>query len=75
MNLVVCGLLSTVAIVLCVVYDETLMFNMMMCVFSSLAIVSLWTTSDSKTEQTEVDKTPASTSDIDDVTGQSTEQE
>ena len=74
MNLVVCGLLSTVAIVLCVVYDETLMFNMMMCVFSSLAIVSLWT-SDSKTEETELDKTTASTSDIDDVTQQSTEQE
>ena len=74
MNLVVCGLLSTVAIVLCVVYNETLMFNMMMCVFSSLAIVSLWT-SDSKTEETELDKTTASTSDIDDVTQQSTEQE
>ena len=73
MNLVVCGLLSTVAILLCVVYDETLMFNMMMCLFSSLAIISLWT-SDNKTEQAEIDKTTI-TSDIDDVTQQSTKQE
>ena len=73
MNLVLCGLLSTVAIVLCVVYDETVMFNMMMCVFSSLAIVSLWTgEKNEKTEQTETDKT---SSDIDDVTGQSTKQD
>ena len=69
MNLVACGLLSTLAIVLCVVYDETIMFNMMMCVFSSLAIVSLWTSdTDKKSDQTEVDKT----SDSDDVTPQST---
>ena len=73
MNLVVCGLLSTVAILLCVVYDETLMFNMMMCLFSSLAIISLWT-SDNKTEQAEIDKTTI-TSDMDDVTQQSTKQE
>ena len=73
MNLVVCGLLSTVAILLCVVYDETLMFNMMMCLFSSLAIISLWT-SDNKTDQAEIDKTTI-TSDMDDVTQQSTKQE
>ena len=73
MNLVVCGLLSTVAILLCVVYDETLMFNMMMCLFSSLAIISLWT-SDNKTEHAEIDKTTI-TSDMDDVTQQSTKQE
>ena len=73
MNLVVCGLLSTVAILLCVVYDETLMFNMMMCLFSSLAIISLWT-SDNKTEHAEIDKTTI-TIDMDDVTQQSTKQE
>jgi len=70
MNLVACGLLSTVAIVLCVVYDETIMFNMMMCVFSSLAIVSLWTSdTDKKSDQTEVDKNKT---DSDDVTPEST---
>ena len=72
MNLVACGLLSTVAIVLCVVYDETIMFNMMMCVFSSLAIVSLWTSDTDKnktSDQTEVDKNKT---DSDDVTPEST---
>ena len=72
MNLVLCGLLSTVAIVLCVGYDETIMFNMMMCVFSSLAIVSLWTgESDKKTDQ--IDK--STNNDIDDVTQESTKQD
>ena len=74
MNLVLCGLLSTVAIVLCVVYDETVMFNMMMCVFTSLAIISLWT-SENKTEQTENTDKTSNTSDIDDVTEQSTKKD
>ena len=42
MNLILCGLLTSLAIVVCIVYDETLMFNMMMCVFCVLAITSLW---------------------------------
>lgn len=42
MNLVVCGLLTTLALVVCLVYDESLVFNMMMCVFCVLAITSLW---------------------------------
>ena len=72
MNLVLCGLLSTVAIVLCVVFDETLMFNMMMCVFTCLAIVSLWTSeTDKKTDQTEIDKNET----CDDVTQESTKQD
>ena len=72
MNLVICGLLSTVAIVLCVVFDETVMFNMMMCVFTCLAIISLWTgETENKTEQTEIDKT----SDSDDVKEESTKQD
>ena len=51
MNLIICGLLSSAAILYCVLFDETLMFNMMMCVFCLLAIVSLW--SDSPQSQVE----------------------
>ena len=43
MNLVLCGILTTAAILYCVIFDETLMFNMMMCVFCVLALVSVWT--------------------------------
>ena len=42
MNLVLCGILTTAAILYCVIFDETLMFNMMMCVFCVLALVSVW---------------------------------
>lgn len=42
MNLIICGILSSAAILYCVLFDETLMFNMMMCVFCLLAILSLW---------------------------------
>ena len=42
MNLIICGILSSVAILYCVLFDETLMFNMMMCVFCLVAIISLW---------------------------------
>ena len=66
MNLVVCGILTALAILLCVIYDETLMFNMMMCVFCVLAIISLWTkntecTKDENNENSEnVEKTSSS---------------
>ena len=42
MNLIICGILSSAAILYCVLFDETLMFNMMMCVFCLVAIISLW---------------------------------
>ena len=74
MNLVLCGILTTAAILYCVIFDETLMFNMMMCVFTSLAIISLWT-SENKTEQTENTDKTSNTSDIDDVTEQSTKKD
>ena len=41
--LVTCGLLTSAAIIVCIVYDETIGFNMVMCLFCGLAIVSLWT--------------------------------
>jgi len=50
MNLVLCGLLTFLALVVCLVYGETMMFNMMMCVFCVLAITSLW--SDQKKAET-----------------------
>lgn len=50
MNLVLCGLLTSLALVVCLVYGETMMFNMMMCVFCVLAITSLW--SDQKKAET-----------------------
>ena len=49
--MIICGILSSAAILYCVLFDETLMFNMMMCVFCLLAIVSLW--SDSPQSQAE----------------------
>lgn len=62
MNLVLCGLLTTVALIVCLVYDESLMFNMMMCVFCVLAITSLW--SDKKTDKTASDDVTESTESI-----------
>ena len=40
--MIICGILSSLAILYCVLFDETLMFNMMMCVICLLAIISLW---------------------------------
>ena len=37
-----CGILTSLVVVYCVVWDETLVFNMMMCVLCVLAIVSVW---------------------------------
>ena len=68
MKLILCGLFTSLAIVVCVLYDETLMFNMMMCVFCVLALTSLWT-SDSDNEKS--DKTV----DINDDVTQSTKQD
>ena len=59
MNLVLCGLLTAVALIVCLVYDESLMFNMMMCVFCVLAITSLW--SDKNTDKTASDDVTEST--------------
>ena len=42
MNLIICGILTIAATLYCVLFDETLAFNMMMCVFCLLAIISLW---------------------------------
>ena len=42
-GLVLCGLLTAVAVVACIYLDDTLGFNMLMCVFCVIAIVSLWT--------------------------------
>lgn len=42
-SLVACGLLTGVAVVVCICLDETLGFNMLMCVFCVVAIASLWT--------------------------------
>ena len=53
MNLVICGLLTSVAILVCVVYDQTLMFNMMMCVFCLLALVSLWSSGGKAADKTD----------------------
>ena len=60
MNLIICGILSTAAILYCVLFNETLMFNMMMCVFCLLAIVSLW--SDKPQSQAEGSEETASAS-------------
>ena len=41
-SLVGCGLVTSAAIVGCLVYGQTTAFNMVMCVFCVLAMVSLW---------------------------------
>ena len=41
-GLVACGLLTAGAILVCVLYNETVGFNLLMCVFCALAIASLW---------------------------------
>ena len=57
MNLVLCGILTSLAVVYCVVWDETLVFNMMMCVLCVLAIVSVWS-QDSDKKDTAATTTP-----------------
>ena len=42
LGLVTCGLATAAAILVCVLYNETVGFNLLMCVFCSLAIASLW---------------------------------
>ena len=49
--LVTCGLLTSAAIIVCIVYDETIGFNMVMCLFCVLGIVSLWTKEEEKEEK------------------------
>ena len=52
MNLVLCGILTSLVVVYCVVWDETLVFNMMMCVLCVLAIVSVWSQDSHKKDTT-----------------------
>ena len=55
-NLVLCGILTFFACAACVVYDETVGFNMLMCVFCVLAIVSLWTKEEEQEEKPKPEK-------------------
>ena len=50
MNLIVCGILTTLAVVYCVLADETVGFNMMMCVSCVVAIVCVWSKDNNKQE-------------------------
>ena len=62
MNLIVCGILTTLAVLYCVVADETLGFNMLMCVLCVVALVSLWTGDNSdSSKQEQGDKNAAET--------------
>ena len=47
-SIVLCGILTFFAVAACVVYDETVGFNILMCFFCVLAIVSLWTKEEDK---------------------------
>ena len=47
-----CGILTSLVVVYCVVWDETLVFNMMMCVLCVLAIVSVWSQDSDKKDTT-----------------------
>ena len=59
MNLLICGILSAAAILYCVLFDETLVFNMMMCVFCIVAIISLWSEKKEKSQDDETATTTA----------------
>ena len=55
MNLIVCGILTTLAVVYCVLADETVGFNMMMCVSCVVAIACVWTQDNNKQEEDKTD--------------------
>jgi len=56
-GLVICGILTAVAVLACICLDDTLGFNMLMCVFCLMAIVSLWTEDkDKKMESKETEQ-------------------
>ena len=55
MNLIVCGILTTLAVVYCVLADETVGFNMMMCVSCVVAIVCVWSQDNNKQEEDKTD--------------------
>ena len=65
MNLVLCGILTSLVVVYCVVWDETLVFNMMMCVLCVLAIVSVWSQDSDKKDTTTTTPPPGETADED----------
>ena len=48
MNLIVCGILTTLAVFYCVVAGETLGFNMLMCVMCVVALASVWSQDNNK---------------------------
>ena len=62
MNLIICGILTIAAILYCVLFDETLAFNMMMCVFCLLAIISLWSGNSAEQEPADRNKDNGQTS-------------
>ena len=55
MNLIVCGILTTLAVVYCVLADETVGFNMMMCVSCVVAIACVWSQDNNKQEEDKTD--------------------
>ena len=65
MNLVLCGILTSLVVVYCVVWDETLVFNMMMCVLCVLAIVSVWSQDSDKKDTATTTPPPGETADED----------
>ena len=48
MKLIVCGILTTLAVLYCVVAGDTVGFNMLMCVLCVVALAGVWSQDNTK---------------------------
>ena len=67
-GLVVCGLLTGVAVLACICLDDTLGFNMLMCIFCVVAIVSLWSEDKDKEKMNNKDNNESQSPDTEEKT-------
>jgi len=54
--LVICGILTTCAILVSIAMNEAPAFNILMVLFSALGIISLWTSDNKQVEKKEGDQ-------------------
>ena len=53
MKLIVCGILTTLAVLYCVVAGDTVGFNMLMCVSCVVALAGVWSQDNTKQQASE----------------------
>ena len=56
MKLIVCGILTTLAVLYCVVAGDTVGFNMLMCVLCVVALAGVWSQDNTKQPEEAGDK-------------------